>query len=402
MPRSLACLRWLLATLVLLAACLPAFAVGPGPVAAIGGALRAENGAVWGRLVALAGGPGARFLVIGAASEDPAQAAARTIAILQRHGAEAEFLPLPAPGQPQDLAKAVRRLEAADAVFFTGGAQARITAAVGDGPLHRALHALHRRGGLVAGTSAGAAVMSATMFADPPPTLDILKGGTGLSGTLAPGLGFLPPEIFVDQHFLRRGRLGRLLPAQITATAPLGIGVDEDTAAIVQGGMLEVVGSSAVLVTDLSDARAVAGPPLRIEGARLYLLQAGDRLHLATREVLPAHDHLALQPATGADAGDAPLRASFYPDILGEQVLPAALERLAAGPVDTLVGLAFDPSAGTPAPRLGFEFRLARTAHTQAWESGQGVRTVSAIRLDVLPVELADPLYRPWPSARPG
>lgn len=404
MARFLAPLRWLLALTLVGMAGAPALAAVPGPVIAIGGALRADNDAVWGTVVALAGGPKARFLVVGAASEDPARAAEKAVAILRRHGAQAQFLPLPATSSGRmrpsraPVADQVRQIEAASGLFFTGGAQERITAAVGKGPLLAAMQALHRRGGTIAGTSAGAAVMSEHMFVDPPATLEAMKGGVRQARTLGRGLGFAGPGVFVDQHFLRRGRIGRLLPAQWAVGARLGIGVDEDTAAILQGGVLRVAGSSGVLVTDVGQAVSVAGASaFGLRGIRLHLLHQGDAMVLDTGAIQPGPGRTLLTPATVAGGGDPPLHDRFFANILGEGALTGALDRIAQDDVREVVGLAFDPTPGTANPRLGFEFRLSRTPATIAWSDPVGGKvTVSGISLDVLPVRMAEPLYRPW------
>jgi len=236
------------------------------------------------------------------------------------------------------------------------------------------------------------------MFADPPATLDVLKGGVAQARVLARGLGFAGPGLFVDQHFLRRGRIGRLLPAQWAVGAPLGIGVDEDTAAILHDGVLRVAGSSGVLVADVRDAIPVSSTgPFGVRGIRLHLLHQGDAMVLATREVTPGAGRLPLLPQHDRVGRDAPLRDRFFPDILGEGALLAALGRVIQGADGEVVGLAFDPTPGTPNPRLGFEFRLSRTSHGLAWSQADGgPLTVSKLRLDVLPVRLAEPLYQPW------
>lgn len=399
--------RWILLVLLALAWCLPACALAtPGPVVAIGGALRDDNAAVWNRVVALAGGAQARFAVIGFASDDPSRATARAVASLRRHGAQAEALATAdtAPTAAQVMTW-VRQVETASGVFFTGGAQGRITAALAPGqpaaPLLQAIRALHQRGGVVAGTSAGAAIMSATMFVDPPATLDILKGGVDAPDILGPGLGFAGPGIFIDQHFLRRGRLARLLPAQAASGSMLGIGVDEDTAAILHAGELQVVGASGVLVADIANATAGMAGTFALRGIDLYLLQDGDRLQLATRQVTPAAGREPMSLDAPRPPGDAPLRDRFFPDILAEGALPAALARAARGSMgEATQGLAFDPTPGTPRPRLGFEFRFTRSAATRAWDGP--ALSVAAVRLDVLPVEMAEPLYRPWQENEAG
>ena len=77
--------------------------------------------------------------------------------------------------------------------------------------------------------------------------------------------------------------------------------------------------------------------------------------------------------------------------------MTSALDRIAQGGVGEVIGLAFDTSEGAANPRLGFEFRLSRTPRSLAWsDPAGGTLTVSGVRLDVLPVRMADPLYRPW------
>lgn len=132
----------------------------------------------------------------------------------------------------------------ATGIFMTGGNQSRLTQALLDTPAWEALLAASARGTVVAGTSAGAAVMSATMIA---------SGETGLMPrrgmvTLARGFG-LTSRVLIDQHFGQRQRLGRLITALSRGVAPVGIGIDEDTAAVFDGrGRFRVVGSGAVTV----------------------------------------------------------------------------------------------------------------------------------------------------------
>ena len=139
-----------------------------GSVVVVGGALRDDNQAVWQRVVDLAGGPGAHIAVLATASGEPLAAAAGIVANLQRRGAVAQAIPV-APSIPGiDLAAAVRdprwitQLRTARGVFFSGGAQARLVDTLQPGgrstPLLDAIRAVHERGGVIAGTSAGAAV----------------------------------------------------------------------------------------------------------------------------------------------------------------------------------------------------------------------------------------------------
>jgi cyanophycinase len=177
-----------------------------------------------------------------------------------------------------------RALDGAAGVFFTGGDQLRISSQIGDTPVERRVREIHEAGGVVAGTSAGASVMSDTM---------LVKGSSGESHRIgdlhmAPGLG-LVRDVIIDQHFAERGRIGRLLGAVAQNPRVLGIGIDEDTAVVATGGRFSVVGSGAVYVVDGEGVTrsniAEAGPDraLSMHDVRLHVLSAGDAFDLATR-----------------------------------------------------------------------------------------------------------------------
>lgn len=175
-------------------------------------------------------------------------------------------------------------LAGADGVFFTGGDQLRISSQIGDTPVEQMVWDIHRRGGVIAGTSAGASVMSETM---------LVRGSSGEShriGSLnmAPGLGLIP-DVIIDQHFAERGRIGRLLGAVAQNPRVLGIGIDEDTAIIVENNTFTVLGAGAVYVVDGTDvthsnvAEAGDEQPLSIFGVKLHVVAGGDRFNLVKR-----------------------------------------------------------------------------------------------------------------------
>jgi cyanophycinase len=176
-------------------------------------------------------------------------------------------------------------LDRAAGVFFTGGDQLRISSQIGDTPVERAVWDLHRRGGVVAGTSAGASVMSETM---------LVKGTSAESHRIgdlhmAPGLGLMR-NVIIDQHFAERGRIGRLLGAVAQNPRVLGIGIDEDTAIVVEGDGFHVIGSGAVTIVDGSAvtqsniAEARPERTLSMHGVTLHMLSAGDRFDLDQRQ----------------------------------------------------------------------------------------------------------------------
>lgn len=193
-------------------------------------------------------------------------------------------------GQASDAGK-LEVLDDAAAIFFTGGDQLRITSQIADSGIEAKMRAFHARGGLIAGTSAGASVMSETM----------LVGGASSSthriGDLhmAPGLG-LVPDVIIDQHFAERGRFGRLIGAVAHNPRLLGIGIDEDTAAIVENGAFQVIGNGAVYAVDgagVSYCNLSEAEPERVlamHDMTVHVLGAGDRFDLATRRPSPKRD----------------------------------------------------------------------------------------------------------------
>ena len=176
--------------------------------------------------------------------------------------------------------------DGAAVVFFSGGDQLRIASQIGDTPFEERVREIHAKGCVIAGTSAGAAVMSETM---------LVKGTSSASyriGDLhmAPGLG-LVPNVVIDQHFAERGRFGRLFGAVAHNPRELGLGIDEDTAVILQDGRFRVVGNGCVYVVDGSDvtysniAEAGSDSALSMFDVKLHVLSAGD--HFSIDERLP-------------------------------------------------------------------------------------------------------------------
>ena len=393
------------ATLITAAMASAGAVAAQGISVSIGGALRDDNHVVWSRLVALAGGPGARFVVLATASEDPDRSAAAIVAQLQRHGAVAEHVRVAPRIEGIDLQAAVRdpqwiaKVRAARGVFFSGGAQARIVdtllPAGQPTPLFTALRELFDQGGVVAGTSAGAAVMTQVMFREAMDVLAVMKGTAGV--VHGAGLGFVKSGVMIDQHFLKRGRIGRLLPLLVAQGIPLGLGVEEDSAAIVRGDEVEVIGAKGALLIDLSQASSdVRLGAFNVRGARLSYLDHGDRVNLATRLLTPSAAKLAGRRLDATTPGGDFNRQAFYPDMLGDNTIVAAMVRLLDSSAGEVRGLSYDaaPQPGDAQPDLGFEWRLYKGPDTVGW-AGSADTTLQNVILDVLPVRMARPLYTP-------
>lgn len=383
-----------------------------GTVIVIGGALKADSDAVWQRVVDEAGGAGAAIAVFATAAADPERSGAQIVAALNRCGARAEAIPVAPHLAGVDLQARlhdpalIARVAASRAVFFSGGAQELIVDTLQPGgrstAMLEAIRAVFESGGLIAGTSAGAAVMSRLMFRDAMDNLLVLKGQWRAGQEYDQGLAFVHPDLLVDQHFLKRGRIGRLLPAMRALGYRLGLGVDENAAVVIKGPQLEVIGGSGAVLVDLGDARADPSlPAFNLRGARLSYLASGDRHDLDSGETTPADRKLQEPRIDPAAAGFVPGQRvdRYFLDILGDGCILCALTQLLDGPQPEVRGLAYraNPRPGDAAPELGFEFRLRRAPGLVGWRSpalGDDY-TVLGARLDVVPVRVATPLFTP-------
>ncbi|MEN9544229.1 MAG: hypothetical protein RLZZ598_1062 [Pseudomonadota bacterium] len=391
----------------------------------IGGALKFDNAEVWTRLVHLSGGPGARWLVLPTASDSPQHAGQRIAQTLEMAGAKATVLPVSPRWPGTDVTRAVRdpalvaAVAQANGVYFAGGAQERIVDVLQPGgqstPLLDAIRALKARGGVVAGSSAGAAVMSRTMFRDAQDSLAVLKFGARMGKEIDRGLGFVGDDLFIDQHFLKRGRIGRLLPVMWQEGFKLGLGIEENSGAIVRGSQIEAIGAKGALLVDLRSATHDASlGAFNLQGVRLTYLDRGDRHDLATGITTPSEAkqrEAVIDPNSAAFKPYFP-RAPFYGDILGDNTIVGAMSNLIDNRESEAFGLAYDGRAlrpGAPAQppearaTLGFEFRLYRGPDSHGWYTGAfggDDYTTINLYLDVTPVEMAKPLFRPI-NARP-
>jgi len=253
-----------------------------GTLVIVGGGSRSE--AMMRRFVQLATRNGAsRIAVVPMASSEPKETGDAVAAELDSLGATTfVFLVDSAEAETQT---AIRRLDSATGIWFTGGDQELLTAAIGGTASLRAIHDRYRDGAVVGGTSAGAAIMSDSMITgNQQPPGDTL----GYYGDEYPaisrhrvqvtrGLGFLPGAI-VDQHFIRRERHNRLMSAVLERPTLLGVGIDESTALEVgPDGKWKVLGESEVLVYDARRARipALEGERLGATDLRVHLLPPG-------------------------------------------------------------------------------------------------------------------------------
>jgi len=260
-----------------------------GPLLIIGGAEQMSPHSILATFVDLAGGADAHIAVIATASHDPDCHEIEYQRVFSRLGA-GRVTPLRITDRDQASSpEAAATILTATGVFFTGGDQLRITTVLGGSKVDSVLHRRVGEGMALAGTSAGAAMMSGTM---------IVGGSDAAVSTssvrTAPGLEFLR-GVLIDMHFAARGRLNRLLSAVAMYPHELGLGIDEDTAILVTGDRFEVLGRGSVTVIDAGPATRIAAPPhdgpIAVHGMQLHVLPAGHQFHLTGRRpLLPGTD----------------------------------------------------------------------------------------------------------------
>jgi cyanophycinase len=252
---------------------------------AIGGALDMEEPAIFQEFIKRAGGNNARIVVLPQASSLP-ETGKEYGQVFKKLGVKHKPVSL----EFRDRAQADRKshlelLQQATGIFIAGGTQMRLTSLLGGTRFEEELLAAYRRGAVIAGTSAGTAVQSKLMIAygrsGPTPREGMAR--------FASGFGFTDRIVF-DQHFRQRDRLGRLVYAISMHPGPLGVGVDENTAAIVEDDQhITVCGKNAITIVDGRNMKASNVPeltnarPVAVSGLVIHVLTEGCSFNMNTR-----------------------------------------------------------------------------------------------------------------------
>ena len=175
----------------------------------------------------------------------------------------------------------IRPIKTATGIFFTGGRQWRIADSFLNTKAHDEMFKLLDRGGVIVGSSAGATILGSYLARGD------TKNNQIMMGDHTTGLGFIT-NIAIDQHVLARNRQFDMFSILESNPGMLGLGIDENTAIVVQGDTFEVVGKSYVLIYDNSfwSREGSHLKELPKENDLFYFLKAGDRYNLATRKIL--------------------------------------------------------------------------------------------------------------------
>jgi cyanophycinase len=395
---------------------------GPqGSLVIIGGGLESALDRVYQRFIELGGGvEKIRLAIIPAASVEPAVSGRENAADFVRLGVPAEHIrvfPVAVLDDPTtkdvDEAKWIgnganeelaRDMLAYTAVYFVGGDQIRYNQTLKkangeDLPLLQSIRKIYAAGAVIGGSSAGAAMMCDPMICDGFSMKALLTGAAfkadscpeakGVS--LSNGLGFFTPGI-VDQHFLKRGRIGRLLMAIYSIPrAWLGVGIDEDTAAICRGETVEVLGSSGVLIVDASAAREAGSlkwstaTGLKAKGIVLHYLEEGDSYNHATRTPAVRSERKPIEKGKEANV-TYPLETNIFAPDAFRNLLVDGLAENQQGESSGLSFILDDEGRGT-----GSSWTLRKTERTAAlYASIKDIDTYSVtyVSLEVQPVSI--------------
>lgn len=243
------------------------------------------------KFVELAGGTNAKIIVIPNAGSEPERWSKVQVEEFEEFGAKADYLLF--TRETADDKINLDKMDWANAVFFLGGDQSDLTRDMLGTKLLEKVFDIYNNGGVVGGSSAGAAVMSEVMITgnelvnkdSNDAFITIEKGNVEVKQ----GFGFLKNSI-VDQHFLKRKRHNRTISALIEHPHLFGIAIDESTGIIVYPDeTFEVIGSYQVLVYDLTSAKDIREDKngnLGITDMKLQVLIAGDKFDMKTRQVI--------------------------------------------------------------------------------------------------------------------
>jgi cyanophycinase len=259
---------------------------GKSKLIAVGGGEMSESVEVLDQIIRhMHGKPDARMAVMTIATSDSEGAADKYNALFRSIGIKHVDIVNVSQREDAFAGSSLKKISAAEGIFFTGGDQLNITSLMGGSPLHNSLYNRLQEGVMIVGTSAGAAMMSSSMIisgkSDSPPRV----GGV----EIAPGMDLVKDSI-IDSHFSQRGRHGRLLTAIAHYPQALGIGIDERTAIMMQNGEFKVIGEGTVTVMDGSQMRHTDLPYRKDDetvgmfGVTVHVLPSAYRFNIKERK----------------------------------------------------------------------------------------------------------------------
>lgn len=397
-----------------------------GSLVMIGGAEESTNADIFNKFIELGGGKDKiKIAIISAASSSPISTGEDYVKDFSSYGVLKENIkvfPIAVEddSDTKDIdeslwakngfsAEVAKEISGYSAVFFTGGDQLLIVKALvdsngKDGAVLTEIRNIYKNGGVLGGTSAGTAIMTDPMIGSGTSMGAMIQGVTykdnwGVEGDnrvfLTKGLGFLPNAI-TDQHFLKRGRIGRLVVALFDQKIKMGYGIDENTALVFKNGELEVVGASGAIFVDISNAAKDAkNKKFSAAGIKLHYLEKGDKYNTITKKITINKN----KPTTSGIeyyTGNSLNTNIFGVDSIAKVISDDLIDNTAK----QAVGISFDMAVGSNKAQ-GVQVILRKGAGTEGfWGKVDGLGGYSAINvyMDVVPMEVnikAEKVYQP-------
>jgi len=280
----------------------------PGKVMMMGGAMTDDNAEVYNALKAAAGGGTPKIAVICSASADYQSAYESYQHVFQSYGFDPVFIPVALDNYTTEAYSQanVDLINNCQAVFFSGGDQSRysrcmFTDAGADTPVMAAVRAVYSRGGVISGTSAGAAIMGGFTYGEGDSygyleanhmvekqisDVSLVDPNDSNNGGYVQGFGFTSPyDAIVEQHCEARGRLGRIIVAMRELQSSIGIAVDENTAVLLNNDTATVYGVNGASIIDSSEATFPSDTYFRVNNLTISYLTSGDTYTFSTKSV---------------------------------------------------------------------------------------------------------------------
>jgi len=276
--------------LLLLFTCFSSSLIARGHLVIIGGGERTDS--IMKKIISLAGGNNAKIVIIPNASSEPLETAQYQAEEFRKFGA-ANVEYILCSRETADADSNLTKLNNATCVFFSGGDQTYLTRDLLGTSLFRKVQDIYNNGGVVSGTSAGAAVMSKVMLTgnelvnkDSTVSFHTIQKG---NVETVEGFGFVTKAV-IDQHFIKRRRNNRLLSIILEHPSLPGIGIDESTCIIVNpDDTFEVLGENQVIIydaTQASETKTDKNNNLSAHNLKMHILMSGDKYNLNTREII--------------------------------------------------------------------------------------------------------------------
>jgi cyanophycinase len=344
-----------------------------GSLVIAGGALKDSSGAIFKRLVQLAGN--GSICALGTANSNPARVADLAVSDIKAAGGTGVAVDITTKNAAQSTVdlKTLETLRGCAGFWFEGGDQRRIMDAFApNGKPTPALEVIRQRfaaGAVIGGTSAGAAMMSDPMIAEGS-SLEALQAG---KATLESGLGFVK-GVVTDQHFLKRGRFARLLLAMAQSNTGLAVGVDEDTALVIPAsGAWQVIGASSVTIFEAPRGLK----PDNLQGIEVSLLSQGDTFDPATRAITVSSARKAI-PANDTYLGPG---VRFDANLSAPDAFKNLMQDFADSPEKTASGLLMTGSSATNFTDDAWRVTLEKTERSTGYYGRGDGNNYSVARL---------------------